>query len=507
MLFDALRKRFKWLIIIIAAAFALGLLYVGVPFFTGTTTSSAQVIATVNGNDISYLEHESAFRNLAYQYQMYYGQLSAADEEFLRYQALEMLLANKLAIEAARKEGIRIPKAEIDAQLQEQKALFESDAAYRQTLRNLGMTENDLRKLIEEELLLDKVYERRESEVEITEEELAEAYEAVNARHILIRPEVVEGEEDWDAALAKANEILEQLKDGADFVALAAEHSADGTADQGGALGFFPRGVMVPEFEEAAFALQPGELTAEPVRTQFGYHIIEVLERRVPEGEEYENAKEGLRAQLQYERAGAQVQNWLQELRANAVVEVKDPLLKAVTHVANGEYVEAIESYKQAEAQAPNDGYINMSMGNVYQVLGDSEQAIEQYRLATSKNPYDPELHYILGLALIDSEEVDEGVAALMTAAEWAPNNYGLLSDVYNTLTFLEYTEEAETVQGMIDDLIARYQQQLELQQQLQEQQEAEGDNSTDDIMSMLDAEAEAAQQRLAEDEGDAATE
>src|SRR5690606_24094719 len=131
-----------------------------------------QVIATVNGNDISYLEHQTAFQNLAYQYQMIYGPLSAADQEFLQYQALEMVLATKLALDAARKEGIRVPKAEIDEKLREQRAMFESDAAYRQALRDFGMTENDLRRLIEEELLIEKVLERREAEVEITEEEL-----------------------------------------------------------------------------------------------------------------------------------------------------------------------------------------------------------------------------------------------------------------------------------------------------------------------------------------------
>lgn len=494
MLFDALRKRFKWLIIIVAAAFALGLLYVGVPLFGGNTATSAQVIATVNGNDISYLEHQTAFQNLAYQYQMIYGPLSAADQEFLQYQALEMVLATKLALDAARKEGIRVPKAEIDEKLREQRAMFESDAAYRQALRDFGMTENDLRRLIEEELLIEKVLERREAEVEITEEELAAAYEAVNARHILIRPEIVKGEQDWEGALAKANELLDQLRAGADFVALAAEHSADSTAEYGGELGFFTRGVMVPEFEEAAFALQPGEISPEPVRTQFGYHIIEVLERRVPEGEEYEQAKEGLRVELQAQRANQRVQEWLRELRENAEIDVKDPLLKAIWHVASGEYLEAIEYYKVAETQSPNDGYINYSMGNVYQVLGDTEQAIEQFRLATSKNPYDPELHYALGIALIEAERQDEGVESLLTAAEWAPNDYGLLFQVQSTLSQLGYTDEADKVQEMIDDLFVRYQQQLELQQQLQE--EASG---ASELTDPLDSEAGADQDGSAE--------
>ena len=141
----------------------------------------------------------------------------------------------------------------------------------------------------------------------------------------------------------------------------------------------------------------------------------------MPEGEEYEQAKEGLRVELQAQRANQRVQEWLRELRENAEIDVKDPLLKAIWHVASGEYLEAIEYYKVAETQSPNDGYINYSMGNVYQVLGDTEQAIEQFRLATSKNPYDPELHYALGIALIEAERQDEGVESLLTAASGLP--------------------------------------------------------------------------------------
>jgi peptidyl-prolyl cis-trans isomerase C len=96
------------------------------------------------------------------------------------------------------------------------------------------------------------------------------AEEEVHARHILV------GSED------EAKTLITELAGGADFGALAGEHSVDPSArSNGGDLGFFRRGQMVPEFAEAAFALAPGQRTQEPVQTQFGWHVIEVLDRRM----------------------------------------------------------------------------------------------------------------------------------------------------------------------------------------------------------------------------------
>ena len=92
--------------------------------------------------------------------------------------------------------------------------------------------------------------------------------EEVHARHILVATE------------DEAKAVIEALDKGGDFAALAKEKSSDSNKDEGGDLGFFARGRMVPEFEEAAFALAPGSYTKTPVKTQFGYHVIKVDEKR-----------------------------------------------------------------------------------------------------------------------------------------------------------------------------------------------------------------------------------
>ena len=124
--------------------------------------------------------------------------------------------------------------------------------------------------------------------------------EQVHARHILVETE------------EEAQTVLTRLEEGEDFTSLAEELSTDeGTKEDGGDLGWFPRGVMVPEFEEAAFALQPGE-TSDIVQTSFGYHII-LVEERDPERE--------LEPYLLERRQASALSDWLEEQRQSEAVE------------------------------------------------------------------------------------------------------------------------------------------------------------------------------------------
>lgn len=155
------------------------------------------------------------------------------------------------------------------------------------------VSNEDLQKYFEEKRANYQTPEQRKIEylqlpfdseaVELTEEQIQSRMasmddkEAVQASHILIR---IENDEDEPEARQKTEEILSQLRAGADFERLAQEHSQDPTnADKGGDLGFFPRGRMVPEFERAAFAMEPGQLSG-LVRTSFGFHLIKVTDVR-----------------------------------------------------------------------------------------------------------------------------------------------------------------------------------------------------------------------------------
>ena len=152
---------------------------------------------------------------------------------------------------------------------------------------------------------------------QITDEAIMSAYDAfvadtasreqVTASHILVETEKA------------AQEIIAKLNDGADFATLAKENSTGPSGPNGGALGTFGRGQMVPAFETAAFAMPVGSFSAKPVQTQFGWHVISVSERSVQPAPEME----AMRAQLSNNLSRQHLGRLLETLRADAVIDLR----------------------------------------------------------------------------------------------------------------------------------------------------------------------------------------
>jgi peptidyl-prolyl cis-trans isomerase C len=150
--------------------------------------------------------------------------------------------------------------------------------------------------------------------------------EEVKARHIL-----VESEE-------KAREIFDKIAHGADFAQMAKEFSRDpGTKDDGGSLGYFTRGQMVPQFEEAAFKLSRGDIS-QPVQTQFGWHLVQLEDRRNRATPNFSSVKDRVVASMIHRRA----QEVAASLRDSAEIEYLDAQIK-----------EQVDSERQAGAPTP----------------------------------------------------------------------------------------------------------------------------------------------------------
>ncbi|MCL2011617.1 MAG: peptidylprolyl isomerase [Cystobacterineae bacterium] len=172
-----------------------------------------------------------------------------------------------------------------------------------------------------------------QSKVNVTEEDVKSAYEQwvkrestefeVHARHILIRLEGEADEKTAQAAWEKAYHIAQLAqKPEAHFAELAQQHGEGASASTGGDLGYFKRGIMVPEFENAAFSLEVGQVSP-PIKTNLGLHIIKVENKRPLPLAPLEEMKESLRQKLVQEQMETHARHYAQELRAQAIVEEK----------------------------------------------------------------------------------------------------------------------------------------------------------------------------------------
>ncbi|MBN1487274.1 MAG: peptidylprolyl isomerase [Anaerolineae bacterium] len=231
------------------------------------TPTIEPVAAEVNGQKLTLAEYE---RQIArYETSMTAaGQDPSTEEgqqalEQARSWVLERMLEQILIEQAATEAGVSISDQEIDMTIESLKADI-GEAEFQRRLENEGMTLEEMREELRREMIASEMVNRIVDQVPTTAEH-------IRARHILLTtPE-------------EAQQVLAQLEAGNDFGAMAQAYSKDeSTRDNGGDLGYFPRGILTSrEVEEVAFSLQPGQLSA-VIQSELGYHIIQSLER-VPE--------------------------------------------------------------------------------------------------------------------------------------------------------------------------------------------------------------------------------
>ena len=157
--------------------------------------------------------------------------------------------------------------------------------------------------------------------------------EQVRARHILVKLDPTADKGAKEAAKKKAQALLALAKKpGADFEKLAKENSQDpGTASRGGDLGFFPKGRMAKAFEDVAFAMKKPNQVSDVVETQFGFHIIQYLDRQVSKEKSFEEAKEQIRRRLAPQKQRESYQSFIDNVKKKHKIEIKEENLKAMS--------------------------------------------------------------------------------------------------------------------------------------------------------------------------------
>jgi len=283
--------------------------------------SGAKKVAVFEGGEVTLSEVQE------FAEQSGLGELSPGSPQYEAAiaQIMPQLVQIEVAKAYAEEHGITVSEKEVDREIetikdeiaqqaQAQGQDIGRDEAFEQALQQAGITESELREQIRENLPIQKVQERVAGDAEPSQKEVEAFYEENKtlqfttpeqrcARHILFNKDQKE----------KAEEVKSQLEEGGDFAKLAREYSQDPqSAENGGDLGCLGKGETVPNFEEAVFSAEQGEIVG-PVETEFGYHLIEVTEINAKRTQPLEEVEPQIREQLSTDKQAEEFDAWLQD--------------------------------------------------------------------------------------------------------------------------------------------------------------------------------------------------
>ena len=246
----------------------------------------------------------------------------------LEAKALDQAIGAKLLLDQAARLDIPVTEKDIDAEVARVVQQVGGEENYKKALAAQGIAEADFRKELEKGARVNMLVNQACAHVaDPTEDEVTAFYEAHKAEYVeppqvLCQHILVKGSN--DAALDKIKEIRERIvNDNADFAEEAKKHSDCPSGAQGGSLGWFGRGMMVPEFDKAAFEMKKGEVSG-VVTTEFGYHIIYKADERGGGQQTIVDVHDQIKDLLRHEARGKAMDAYVAELREKATIEYKD---------------------------------------------------------------------------------------------------------------------------------------------------------------------------------------
>jgi peptidyl-prolyl cis-trans isomerase C len=288
------------------------------------------VVARVNGIDITAVELKRARKILLSGQPA--AQLSADEQKEVDRKLMDKMVSSELLFQSARKLEIKDLDKQVDAKMAQARGRFANEADFAKAFHDLDMSEKDLREYTRRDLIIANfVVSTIVPKITVSEEESKKFYdqnidkfrqgEKIRASHILCGVDAKASAEEKKKAREKAEKLHKELAGGADFATLAKENSTCPSSKQGGDLGFFGRGQMVPSFEQAAFALKPGEIS-DVVETPFGYHIIKLTEKTKAETVPFSTARARIEEYLKKQKVNEAVGDVVAELRKTAKIEI-----------------------------------------------------------------------------------------------------------------------------------------------------------------------------------------
>jgi peptidyl-prolyl cis-trans isomerase C len=292
--------------------------------------SASTPIAKVNGTVITRSELDRAVKIMLAQNRQTQP-LTDEQKKSLENALTNQLISAELLYQAGRKYEIKDVDKQIENLVAQRKAKFPSPEEFQKWSRENGLTDKDLKEFARKEIYINNLVEKDiVPKATVTEAEAKKFYdenpdkfknpETVKASHILVGTKENDSAADKATAKAKAEALLKRVKAGEDFAEVAKKESSCPSAAQGGDLGYFGKGQMVPEFENAAFGLKPGEVSG-IVETKFGYHIIKLVEKKPAGTVTFAESQQMISEYLKTTKIQAEIGALVEKLRKDAKIE------------------------------------------------------------------------------------------------------------------------------------------------------------------------------------------
>lgn len=314
------RKTKRILLLLCAVVFSLSLMTGCSMVRVDPEKDKETVVANVAGEQVKKAEFTKMFDIFKAQYEKQFG-AEVWDKEVdgrkfgdvAKEKILDMLVDTKIQLKKAEEMGIKVTDEEVNTEIENAKKYFETEEKFNEFLKEQNMDLDYFKDSVRKDMIISKLREKMTENITVTDAEIKTYYDAhlnefmqVKASHILLETK------------EEAQKMLERIKAGENFNELAKQNSKDPSAkDNGGDLGFFGHGDMVEPFEQAAFALKPGQVS-DIVETQYGFHIIKVEDSKI---DQFEDIKEQLKTTLLNDKINSEYEKMLEDMRTKANVQ------------------------------------------------------------------------------------------------------------------------------------------------------------------------------------------
>ena len=290
-----------------------------------------KVVAQVNGVDISGDTISRELKKAVQQYKKRGMPLNASQEKSAAKKLIDDEIGRTLLVLKAQDSGINITKDMLEKRLKEVQAKFRSNAVFEHKLADRGMTLDQYRAELETDLYMDQIIKKEiEPKIKIPENETRDYYEKnknkfasqekVRASIILLKFNPSQGKAGEQKALKKFESILDQIRNGADFAAMAKKFSEDSLASKGGDLGFFTKKQMLPAFSNRAFKMKAGEVS-DIFRTGHGFHVLKVTDKKPAGASPFEAEKEKIKDFLIQKKVSQATRDYIEALKKQAKIK------------------------------------------------------------------------------------------------------------------------------------------------------------------------------------------